>query len=235
MSDTGARSRLPVSIPQRVRAAFTERLPVKATALFLSIVLWMVVAGEEPSQEAVDVNLELALDSSLVLTSARPAVRAQVIGSARELYKLFSRRPVIRRSFAGDVADSVIVELSPADVQLPPGVDARVSAVDPQTFTLHFDSLLQRRMPVRSALRLTDGAGRIQLYEPTFDPESVTVIGQREIVKDLESISTVRRTISVRDTAMSVEVLLDTLRLGIVATPARVRAKVQPPAVVTPR
>jgi hypothetical protein len=233
MPDTGTKSRLPVSIPRRIRAAFTERLPVKATALFLSFVLWMVVAGEEPSQEAVDVNLELALDSSLVLTSSRPTVRAQVIGSTRELYKLFSQRPIIRRSFAGDVADSVVVQLSPSDVQLPPGIDARVSAVEPQTFTLRFDSLLQRRMPVRSALRLTDAAGRIQLYEPVFDPDSVTVTGQRHVVKDMESISTIRRTIVVRDTLISVEVPLDTLHLGITVIPVRVRARIPPP-VVTP-
>jgi hypothetical protein len=234
MPDSGTRGRIPVSIPHRLRAAFTERLPVKATALFLSFVLWMVVAGEEPSQEAVDVTLDLVLDSSLVLTSARPAVRAQVIGSARELYKLFSQRPVIRRSFTGDVADSVVVQLTPDDVQLPPGIDARVSAVEPQTFTLRFDSLLERRMPVRSALRLTDAKGRIQLYEPMFEPESVTVIGQRHIVRDLESVSTVRRTITVRDTLTTVEVPLDTLHLEINVSPLRVRAKIPPPPVVTP-
>lgn len=199
---------------------------MKATALFLSVVLWMVVAGEEPAQEAVDVNLELVLDSSLVLTSARPTIRAQVIGSTRELYKLFSLRPTVSRSFSGEVADSVIVQLTPADVQLPPGVEARVSAIEPQTFTLRFDSLLQRRMPVRSALRLTDGAGRIMLQEPGFEPESVTVTGQRRIVQELESISTVRRTIAVRDSLTSVEVVLDTLRLGVHVVPARVRALV---------
>ncbi len=228
MADTGSASRPRHSPQQRLRAAFTERLPVKATALFLSVVLWMVVAGEEPSQEAVDVSLELALDSSLVLTSARPAIRAQVIGSTRELYKLFSARPTVRRTFGGEVADSVIVLLTPGDVQLPPGVDARVSAIEPQTFTLRFDSLLQRRMPVRSALRLTDPTGRILPYEPQFEPESVTVTGQRRIVQELESISTVRRTIGVRDTVMSVEVPLDTLRLGIHVVPARVRAKILP-------
>ena len=202
---------------------------MKATALFLSIVLWMVVAGEEPSQEAVDVQLQLVLDSSLVLSSPRPAVRAQVIGSTRELYKLFSARPTIRRTFGGDVADSVVVMLTPADVQLPPGVDARVSAIEPQTFTLRFDSLLQRRMPVRSAMRLTDAAGRVLLYEPRFEPESVTVTGQRRIVQELESISTARRTIVARDTLMTVDVLLDTLRLGVHVVPARVRARILPP------
>ena len=218
-----------MSLPRRIRAIFTDRLPVKATALFLSVVLWMVVAGEEPSQEAVDVNLDLMLDSSLVLTSARPSIRAQVIGSTRELYKLFSQRPTVQRSFSGEVEDSVVVLLTPSDVQLPPGVDARVSAVEPQTFTLRFDSLLQRRMPVRSALRLLDPAGRVLLYEPRFEPESVTVTGQRRVVQDLESISTARRTIQVRDTMISVDVLLDTLHLGIRVIPARVRARIPPP------
>ena len=229
MADPGTTPRRGLSVPRRVRAIFTDRLPVKATALFLSVVLWMVVAGEEPSQEAVDVNLELALDSSLVLTSARPNIRAQVIGSTRELYKLFGTRPTVHRSFSGDVADSVVVTLTPGDVQLPPGVDARVSAVEPQTFTLRFDSLLQRRMPVRSGLRLTDAQGRILLYEPRFEPESVTVTGQRRIVQELESISTVRRTVTARDTTITVEVPLDTLRLGVQVVPARVRARIPPP------
>lgn len=229
MADSASTARPAVPVSRRLRSIFIERLPVKATALFLSVVLWMVVAGEEPSQEAVDVNLELALDSSLVLTSPRPSIRAQVIGSTRELYKLFSQRPIVRRSFSGEVADSVVVLLTPGDVQLPPGVDARVSAVEPQTFTLRFDSLLQRRMPVRSSLRLVDPAGRVLLYEPRFEPETVTVTGQRRIVQELESISTARRTITVRDTAISIEVLLDTLRLGVQVLPARVRARIPPP------
>ena len=229
MPDTGSVSRPRVSLPRRLRSLFTERLPVKATALFLSVVLWMVVAGEEPSQEAVDVGLELVLDSSLVLTSPRPSIRAQVIGSTRELYKLFSQRPTVRRSFSGDVEDSVVVLLTPGDVQLPPGVDARVTAVEPQRFTLRFDSLLQRRMPVRSALRLVDPEGRVLLYEPRFEPESVTVTGQRRLVQEFESISTARRTVTVRDTAITLEVMLDTLRLGVQVMPARVRARIPPP------
>ena len=229
MPDSGSTPRAPLPFARRLRGIFTEQLPVKATALFLSVVLWMVVAGEEPSQEAVDVNLELVLDSSLVLTSPRPSIRAQVIGSTRELYKLFSQRPTVHRSFTGEVEDSVVVLLTPGDVQLPPGVEARVSAVEPQTFTLRFDSLLQRRMPVRSALRLVDPAGRVLLYEPRFEPESVTVTGQRRVVQDLESISTGRRTITVRDTAITLDVVLDTLRLGVQVMPVRVRARIPPP------
>jgi hypothetical protein len=62
----------------------------------------------------------------------------------------------------------------------------------------------------------------------------VTVLGQRQVVKDLESISTVRRTVTVRDSMITVEVPLDTLHLGITVMPPRVRAKIPPPPVVTP-
>jgi YbbR domain-containing protein len=89
-------------------------------------------------------------------------------------------------------------------------------------------------MPVRSALRLTDAEGRILLYEPVFEPESVVVTGQRNVVQQLESISTVRRTVRVRDTTITVDVLLDTLRLGVDVSPFQVRATVPPPATGPP-
>ena len=218
------------SLPRRIRAAFTERLPVKATALFLSFVLWMVVEGEEAAQDLVDVRLDLALDSSLVLVSPRPQIKAQVEGPARELLRLTALPPVFFLPLDRTVADSITVELHAADVQLPQGLDGlEVRAVEPRVFTLRFDSVLRRKLPVRSALLVMTTAGTPMAVEPTFEPESVTVIGQRRTVQELESISTARRRIEVRDTTV-VEVPLDTLQLGVRVIPARVRARIVPPA-----
>ncbi len=234
MPESSRGSRLRASLPRRFRSAFTEHLPIKATAIFLAIVLWTIVEGEEMAIEEVGVSLQLQLDSNLVLISPRPSIRAQVSGSVRELNKLFSRRPEIIRAFDGAVADSVHVDLSVNDVQLPPGVDAVVRAVEPRSFILHFDSLLQRRLPVRSALRIRGGSGVTLPFEPAFDPESVTVTGQRQIVQQLESISTVGRTIAARDT-LPFEINLDTLRLGVRVVPGRVRATIPvPPATIGP-
>jgi hypothetical protein len=95
-------------------------------------------------------------------------------------------------------------------------------------FTLQFDSVLRRTLPVRSALLVMTTAGTPLAIEPTFEPESVTVIGQRRTVQELESIPTARRRIEVRDTTV-VEVPLDTLQLGVRVIPARVRARISPP------
>ena len=68
------------SLRQRLVAAATERLPYKAAALFLAIVLWLVVSAEEPTEDLVPVRLALLLDSALVLQGEPPTVRALVVG-----------------------------------------------------------------------------------------------------------------------------------------------------------
>ena len=127
-------------LQRRLRAALTERLGYKGAALFFAIVLWFVVSAEEPSEELVPVRLEVEYDSVRVLATPRPAIRALVAGRARDLIKLYDTPPVIRRSITDDTPDSVAVELTPADVFIPPDVDAVVRDVQPRSFVLVFDT-----------------------------------------------------------------------------------------------
>ncbi|HEX2781655.1 MAG TPA: hypothetical protein VHM30_19275 [Gemmatimonadaceae bacterium] len=122
-----------------LRAAFTERLPLKIAALFFAIVLWLVVSAEEPTEEVVNVRFAPALDSGVVVAGELPAVRALVLGSGRELLKLYSAQPVIVRRIPGAVRGDVRLELGPADVDLPAGVNAVVRDVRPRFVTLHLE------------------------------------------------------------------------------------------------
>lgn len=124
-----------------LRAALTERLPLKLAALFFAIVLWLVVSAEEPTEEVIVVRFTPALDSGVVLVGELPTVRALVLGSGRELLKLYNAPPVIVRRIAGGGAarDSMRVELGPADVDLPAGVNAVVRDVRPRVVTLHVE------------------------------------------------------------------------------------------------
>ena len=139
------------SVPQRrdlqgaVRRAFTERLPLKAAALFFALVLWLVVSAEEPSEEVVNVRFTPALDSGVTIDGEPPQVRALVVGRGRELLKLYSAPPFIRRRIRSGLRDSVRVELGPADVDLPPGVTAAVRDVRPRVLTVRL------RRPARPA------------------------------------------------------------------------------------
>lgn len=123
-------------------AVFTERLGYKAAALFFAIVLWFIVSAEEPAEDWVAVRFAPALDRSLDMVSAPPAIRARVTGRGRELLKLYAAEPIVRRSFGADVPDTVRVELRPSDVDVPAGVVAVVRELRPRAFHVVF-----RRVP----------------------------------------------------------------------------------------
>lgn len=208
---------------RRLRAMATERLGYKGAALFFALVLWLIVSAEEPAEEMVSVRFEPALDSTLRLQGPLPSVSALVIGRYRELLKLYAAQPVVRRVVRADVPDTLRLELSPEDVTLPPGVEARVIDVQPRAVTLHFASNASRVVPVTSALHVAvPDSGPPILPTPDFDPESVQVTGRRRAVSTLQSVTTIDTTLLVADT-LPHYVALDTAGLGVRVRPRYVR------------
>ena len=228
----GERSGTGVSLERHVRAAFTERLGYKAAALFFAVVLWLVVSAEEPSEELVPVRLEAAYDTVRVLTSTRPVIRALVAGRARDLVKLYDTPPVVRRVITDDAPDSVAIDLRPADVYIPPNVQAIVRDVQPRTLLLIFDVTTSRRLPVTNAVRVVaDTAARRgnTQFLTRLVPESVTVTGPRRAVSALAWVKTASQTVMVRDSG-EFTVPLDVSKVGngVTVRPAEVKVVVQP-------
>ena len=130
-----------LSFNRRFRSAITEHLPVKFSALFFAVVMWVIVRSEEPSEAWVDVHLALTLDSAVTMAAQPPTVQALISGRGREILKLYSTSPELRRSIAMD--DSVFA-VHPADVFTPNEADVKVVDVRP-----HFVHLpLARVAPV---------------------------------------------------------------------------------------
>jgi hypothetical protein len=120
-----------------VRAACTERLALKGTALLAAVALWLVARGEAPATAWVAVRVAPALDGGARLAAPAPAVRALVSGPARELLALGAEPPVVRRAVAAGAPDTVRLELEPADLELPPGAGrVRVRGFRPRAVTL---------------------------------------------------------------------------------------------------
>lgn len=126
-------------------SAVSERLPAKFSALFFAVVLWVIVRSEEPTEAWVDVRLALSLDSTVTLVGPPPVVQALISGRGRELLKLYSARPVVRRSVGDD--DSVFA-VHPADVFTSNEADVKVLDVRP-----HLVRLPLGRVPARGAAR----------------------------------------------------------------------------------
>ena len=186
------------SLQQQAIAAFTKDLPLKLMAVFLAIVLWFVVNAKEPQLELVAVRFAPVLDSSLVLREAPPTLQAIVAGSPKELIKLSSNPPVIRRQITADSPDTVVIDLRPDDVTLPDGVDAVVRDVQPRSVTLRFESTWARKVPVRSEIRI-DAEPIPGPIETVLDPDTVLVTGPRHLVLRIPSVRTVKTTITYPD------------------------------------
>lgn len=211
--------RTPMPWRRRVVSAFTENLPIKASAGLLAIAMWMLVAAREPIEQVVGVRFAPQLDSNLVLRDAPPLVRAVVLGSANEILKLANTPLVIRRPVSGDAPDTLVVPLRPTDVDVPEGVEVIVRDVQPQTVTLRFESTTQRYVPVASAIRVRGAAqGPVPIV---ITPDSVQVSGPRRLVAGLRHVSTVADSIAFDTLPHLVD--LDTARLGLTVRPAQVK------------
>jgi hypothetical protein len=96
----------------------------------------VVISVEEPTQEIIPIRFAPVVDSGVVIVGPLPTVRGLVLGSGRELLKLYNASPVIVRRIRSSTSEAVSLELGPADVDLPAGVTAVVRDVRPRNVTL---------------------------------------------------------------------------------------------------
>ncbi len=106
-------------------------------ALLLASVLWLIVGGEETAATWVPVRVALTVDSAVTLSDAVVPVRAFVVGSRRDLFRLRQSPPVLHRAITDDTPDSVRIEVREQDLDLPPGTQARVTDLSPRLLTIH--------------------------------------------------------------------------------------------------
>ncbi|MFL5619371.1 MAG: hypothetical protein ACJ79A_13370 [Gemmatimonadaceae bacterium] len=213
---------------RRLREMATERLGLKAIALLLALLLWLVVSARQPTESLVRVRVSPALDSSLVLLDGTGDVRALVAGPAADIVKLSADPPTVRRSVGGDAPDTLVLDLTVADVHLPPELADRVHVLDiqPRSITLRFESRASRRVPIVNDGRVvvrTDSTVRAS-GDVVFDPQAVRVTGPRRAVRGLRGIRPYSLTIAMHDTMPHVAEL-DTTGTGVQVQPAQVKVQ----------
>ena len=221
------------SVQRRVTAAFTQQLGLKGMAVLVAVVLWFVVNAKEPQIALVSVRFTPVLDTSLVLRDQLPEMQAIVAGSPKELIKLTSNPPSIRRPIGADSPDTVVVDLRPEDVTLPQGVDAVVRDVEPHSITLRFEVMTSRRVPIVSALSVT-ATGVTGPIATRFDPESVLISGPRQRVAQVKAVQTIRAVITFPDSLPHL-VDVDTTGFGTLRVkPSQVKVLLVGPMPISP-
>lgn len=220
---------------RRTREIITERLGLKLIALLVAALLWLVVNARQPTEGFVSVRLVPVLDSSLVLLDEPRPLEALVAGRAADLVKLYSTPLSVRRSVGGDVPDTLVLDVSPADVRVPAGLVGAVRVLDlqPRSVTLRFESRASRRISVVNEGRImlqTDSGPRLAVVE--FEPQSVRVTGARRAVRRLRGIRPHSLLIAAGDSVVRLAEL-DTVGTGLRVQPVQVRVRVRSPMVAS--
>jgi hypothetical protein len=191
--------------------------PAKLTALLLSGVLWAAVAAEEPTTQLVPVSLAIQPPPGRSLTGPLPAVQAVYVGSTRELIKLYSSPPTIRKVLPDTLSGSEFqLTLSPQDLLTPGRINVRPEDVQPRTVRISLDPIVRRTVEVESRVVIQPDSGYALLEGIAVEPGSVTVSGPDSAVRAVERVATVNLEIRGVDGPVRRVVPLDTVALGVV-------------------
>jgi YbbR domain-containing protein len=216
---------------RRLREITTERLQLKAVALVVAALLWVVVGARQPTEGYVRVRVEPELDSSLVMLEGTPELQALVAGRAADLVKLYQTPLVLRRRVGSDAPDTLVLDVTPSDVRVPADLsDAlRVIDVQPRSVTLRFETRTTRRVSVQSDGRILQQTERgvRPAAAVEFEPATVEVTGPRRVVRQLRAIRPHSLSIAAEDTLQHVADL-DTAGTGVRVQPAQVKVRVRP-------
>jgi YbbR domain-containing protein len=214
-----------------MREVATERLALKGIALLLAALLWVVVGARQPTEGYVRVKVLPELDSSLVLLDGTPELQALVAGRAADLVKLYAAPLVVRRRVGGEVPDTLVLDVTPADVRVPPDLAGAIRVVDlqPRSVRLRFESSTTSRVPVANdgRIRIKTDSGVGPAGDAEFEPRTVRVTGPRRAVRRLRAIRPYSLSLASDDTLQHVADL-DTTGTGVRVQPTQVKVRLQP-------
>jgi YbbR domain-containing protein len=212
------------TLRRRIVVATTEHLPLKAAALFFSIVLWLIVSAEEPTERKLEIPFTpVATDSSVSVGEPSSKVTVLIAGRGRDLWRVYASPPTIKRIVGPDAPATLTFRLTPEDLILPSGVS--VVDIQPRTIILHVTVTRVRTVPVVAQFSIVADSGIVITGPPHVTPASVRISGRRDRVAAIETVHTERRVFLVRGDA-AILVPLDTGGLGVSVTPASVQVQV---------
>ena len=170
------------------------------------------------------------------LIGAAPEVQALVSGRAADLVKLYATPLVLRRTVSGDVPDTLMLDVTPADVHVPAELSEAVHVLDvqPRAVMLRFESSGTRRIPVLNDGRVVVRSDSVVHADTSssrdliFDPDRVRVTGPRRVVRQLRGVRPYSLSIAWGDTLPHVADL-DTAGLGVRVEPTQVRVRSRAP------
>lgn len=191
--------------------------PIKLAALFLSVMLYIAVAAQQPTSQLFSLKLEVEVPPGRTITQKLPIVAVQITGKGSELLKLRAVPPVIKRTVPDTLSASVwLIRLQESDVQLPRGADVRINEIVPRDVEVVLDPVTPKDVRIVPRIAVVPDSGYMQVGGLTVVPSIARIVGPEPRVAAIESVTTVPVQISDVTGAFSRVIPIDTAVLGVV-------------------
>ncbi|HUL02516.1 MAG TPA: hypothetical protein VLV16_04690 [Gemmatimonadales bacterium] len=220
---------MPVNFTQLV----TRNWPIKLAALFFALMLYVVVAAQQPVTQMFTLRLDVAGPPGRAVKQPPADVVVMVSGKGSELLKLRALPRVITKVVPDTFAGSLWhIRLEAADVPIPKGVDVQVADMSPRELDVVLDSAARKEVRVVAHVALGTDSD-LTILDLAVQPRSARLIGPPASLRGIDSVSTHPITIAGVVGPFLRSVPLDTSVLGVVrAVPAEVQISGEVSAVI---
>lgn len=166
-----------------------KNLVFKLLALFLAVVLWFLVVGEERAEVGLTIPLELVNipRNLIVVNNITQGIDIRVNGPRSLVRSLTTRGLSKSLDLSHARPGTVTFPISSEGIKLPRGVT--ITRIHPTSVVVVLQKLRQKRVAVKPRLTGRLPAG-VEIETVQVRPAEVEVAGPEEVMEDLEFLST---------------------------------------------
>ena len=170
-----------------LREILLKNWNLKATAILLTLILWMFVRGEPGPERVVAVPLEVLLPRQMEITNERPLTIDVTMRGAG--FSNFQPQPTCIVDLQEASEGEHMVNLTPENVSFPQGSRVEVLHLNPARIEIKLERTLSKEVDIVVPIEGEPAKG-FEIYDTSLKPERVVVSGPRSIIEPLEKIST---------------------------------------------
>ena len=207
--------------------------PIKLAAGFFAIMLYVAVAAQQPLSQSFAMRFAVGVPPGRAVRQQPAGVTVVLTGKGSEILKLRSFPRAIRKVIPDTFSSSVWrVQLGPADIELPKGIDVQVADIRPRDIEILLDSVTHRDVRIVPRVKIEAESGYV-VRGLSITPSLARLIGPEKTLAGIDSVTTLPTVISSVSGPFFQTVPIDTGPLGVVRiTPKAVRMAGEVTAIV---
>lgn len=212
---------------EAVRRLFVENAGLKLIALIFAVVLFFIAREQTIREVEIEVPLvATSLPAQRILVSQPPGiVRVRIRGHAQHLTEVLARRTPFELDLS-DVEGNKTIYLLPETLENHLGEGVKVLSISPSNFTLEFDTMVKKSVPVM--VDILHGPGtyyKVIRERMTVEPGQVELRGPSNSLERIKQVHTESLNLSNSTKDFTGRVALESID-GIKTAPSSVQVSI---------